>query len=452
MATVLMLTSLAHAGGPLKVTYTPAFPEDAKPIVWANMPIHYRVDPGPFSSRYTNAQGVQRVQAAFDVWHSVSTANLSFAYDGALTSDVNSVAGFNAVMGACNNGTSTPVVFDADGSIIKALGYDENVIAFAGMCSVNANGSVVSGIVFLDGLWQDGVSTTTNGELTQAQFDEAVTHEIGHFLGLDHSQINLDTLGGGIPCSTDSLAGLPLMFPYAYCQARSEAGLPMLSPDDKAWISRLYPATSFATTYGTISGYIYFADGVSQLQGVNVIARQVDTPGTAENESRRVAVSVVSGYLFTSNPGQSFSAKYLPCTPGPNAPMCPPSGFIGDNREGGDTGSRNPALIGYFEIPVPPGSYTIQVENVDYRFDGGSSVGPLDPPVGNKPSGYWSESGFSSSLSAAGTITVAPGEKKEDINLALPTGTQRFDIYEGPGAALRPLDIGMEQGEEGVEL
>ncbi len=71
-----------------------------------------------------------------------------------------------------------------------------------------------------------------------------------------------------------------------------------------------------------------------------------------------MAVSVVSGYRFTGNPGQSIT---------------------GDNTGGSAHGSRDATLIGYYEIPVPPGTYTVEVESIDSSFQGGSGLGPFGP-------------------------------------------------------------------------
>jgi hypothetical protein len=279
----------------------------------------------------------------------------------------------------------------------------------------------------MNGQFQDGVSNTAstprNYELTANEFDEAIMHEFGHFLGLGHSQINLDLLTNfRFPCDVDGLAGLPLMFPEELCQARKDAGLPVLSPDDAAWISKLYPSASFASGYGTISGRIYFSDGASQVQGINVIARAVDDQATAQDESKRIAVSGISGFLFTGNPGQSITAN-----------MSDPN----ENNTGGDrNGSRNPALIGYYEIAVPPGTYTVEVEGIYSAFESDSGIGPLSPPVSLPGQAeFWNkdESAFDFTQQRD-TITVHSGDKITGTDIILNQTQRTFDEYEDSGA------------------
>lgn len=320
------------------------------------------------------------------------------------------------MQGSCNAGTQSPVIFDANGSLIQALGEDPLVIGFSSTCKLDAvSGHIQSALILLNGEFQDGVSSpsTSNYEISADQFDEAITHEMGHFLGLGHSQINLAMYQSGYVnnCPVDGLAGLPLMFPIEFCQSRKSAGLPILAPDDIAWISKLYPSGTYAANYGTISGFVLFSDGITHVQGVNVIARRVDDPNTAQDESQRIAVSVVSGYLFTGNPGQSVTT---------------------DNTAGSEFGSRNPALIGYYEIPVTPGTYTIQTENIDSSFTRGSSVGPLDPPL-NSPGApeYWHayESAFDNTTQAD-PVTVTAGQKISNLNFILNGTPPRFDPNE----------------------
>jgi len=425
----ILFAGFADAGGPLRVTGASAT-NAGQPFVWdVSKPIRYTVDGGPLSVNpsgqvvISNSQGVTRVQNLFQNWQSVSTTSITYSYAGQISGagipsngDVKTIQDFNAALGLCNSGTQNPVIFDADGSLLRALGLSPLVIGFSGTCKLDPQaGHIVSAFVFLNGEFQDGVNdpTASNYELTADQFDEAITHEMGHFSGLGHSQINLDLFQSGLVgnCPVDGLAGLPLMFPVEFCQSRKSAGLPILAPDDVAWISKLYPNAAFASNYGAISGFVFFSDGITHVQGLNVIARRVDDPATPQDESKRIAVSVVSGFEFTGNPGQAIT---------------------GDNTGGSQYGSRNPALIGYYEIPVTPGTYTIQTENIDASFVGGSSVGPLDPPaITYGAYEYWHQ--YESAFDNAGQkdpLTVQAGQKLSNINFILNQTPPRFDQFE----------------------
>jgi hypothetical protein len=389
------------------------------------MPIQYRVDPGPMASSANgavvidHAAGVQRIQNMLAVWQGIPNAAISFSNAGPITAvgsytggDVSTVAQYNDVVGSCKAGSQNPVIFDANGSLMKALGVPDEVIGYTNICAVDgAAGHITAAMITLNGKMQDGVdadnATPPNYELTANQFDESITHEFGHFIGLDHSQINLDLLTqGAYPCDLDKLAGMPLMFPIEFCQAKKDAGLPLLAPDDMAWVSKMYPGPSQNTAYGVISGRIYFNDGISQFEGLNVIARAVDDQHTTQDESKRIAVSVISGYLFTGNPGQSVTAD------------------MADPLEHNTGGSKY-------------GTYTVEVEPVYSSFTGGSGMGPmLENPTNVTPE-YWNlyESPFDFTQQQD-TIDIKGGDRVDGIDIILNGYLATFDMYEDDGALL----------------
>ena len=390
-----LAAGLASAGGPLILNNSGA------PLVWGTAAeIAYRTDGGPLSDDISNAAAQTRVANMFEVWEDVPSASIRYGRAGAILDvgaftdgNVSTAVEFNAVEGACEIGNQSPIIYDEDGSMFEDLGEDPSVIGFAGPCAADSSGEIVSGIAVMNGRFQDGVDGGNNFELDPAEFDAAFVHEFGHFSGLDHSQVNVECLSG---CGTDKLAGLPTMFPFLIHVSQ---GSP--STDDIAWISRLYPAPGtggFAATHGTIRGVVLFSDGESQVQFANVIARRVDTGG---NEDRRIAVSGVAGYRFRA------------CVPNeitnPPPEFCPPSG------------SLNPGHIGLYEIPVPAGSYTIEVESIDPSFTGGSSVGPGNFPIalpGAAPP-------------PSGPITIGAGQTDSGNNVTLIGTPPRFDQFEG---------------------
>jgi hypothetical protein len=439
---LLLGAGTAFGGGPLYVG-GPTFGGDGKVLTWdpAKMPIQYRVDPGPMASSANgsvvidHAAGVQRIQNMLAVWQGIPNAAISFSNAGPITAvgsytggDVSTVAQYNDVVGSCKAGSQNPIIFDANGSLMKALGVPDEVIGYTNICAVDgAAGHITAAMITLNGKMQDGVdadnATPPNYELTANQFDESITHEFGHFIGLDHSQINLDLLTqGAYPCDLDKLAGMPLMFPIEFCQAKKDAGLTLLAPDDMAWVSKMYPGPSQNTAYGVISGRIYFSDGTSQYEGLNVIARAVDNQSTSQNESRRIAVSVISGFLFTGNPGQSVTADM--------------ADSLEHNTGGSKYGSRNVQLIGYYEIPVPPGTYTVEVEPVFSPFTGGSGMGPMleNPRVDSGE--YWNiyESPFDYP-EERDTIDIKGGDKADGIDIILNYTPGTYDDNEDWGAA-----------------
>jgi hypothetical protein len=161
-----------------------------------------------------------------------------------------------------------------------------------------------------------------------------------------------------------------------------------------------------------------------------------------QDESRRVAVSAVSGYLFTGNPGQSVTVV-----------LADPQNNDGeDNSLGSPNGSRKPGLIGFYQIKVPPGTYTVEVEGIDASLTQGSSVGPLDPPAALPgPPEFWNqnESAFDFLLQRD-SITVHAGDNVTGIDFILNNTSPRFDGNEDNGSLVDSPIPAMSDKQEGV--
>ncbi|HEX9756175.1 MAG TPA: hypothetical protein VGB26_00070 [Nitrospiria bacterium] len=326
---------------PYSLAGNPFLPRsNGNPYLWdTSNPLPFHPDGGNLGL-WNNTTAVANTLEAFDRWGpDISTSSLTFSNAGGIPGDgdVNTVAEFNALDGNCADNIS-PVIFDANGSLFSALGLPSGVIAFAGPdCGIDATGEITEGIAVINGKWFDG--NPTNGELTEDDFKGTLVHEFGHWLNLDHSQVNGHYFLGDSDVGFDEfatgfgpppLSSVEIMFPLIFSGAASTPRI-----DDVATVSRMYPSGGFGASTGTITGTIYLPNGVTPFQGADVIARNVVDP---YND----AVSNVSGDLFSA-----------------------------------------PASVGFYEIPglTAGGNYSLEISNVNPQFTAGSSVGELDPPA-----------------------------------------------------------------------
>lgn len=411
-----ILAVLARAGGPLLVG-GPSMAE-GQPFRWNINPFDYWTDQGDLGSQLPQAQANQFVADAFQVWQDVPTATLTFSRTGSLPRDIATLADYNTLLEQLNNCSADisnatharprSIIYDANGVITQGLGEDPDLLlGFASPACAASNGVeniYLRGFALMNGASLDGTATA----LTVMR--ATMIHEFGHLLGLDHSQINLNCHTSVLGCAPGSpdAQGVPTMFPFALFGLEDD--MLSLSTDDVAAFSALYPEPSFSTSLGTIRGRIFFSDGLTHAQGFNVIARNAA-------DSRVVAVSSVSGYLYTIDAGN---------------PLVQSSGFTPS-----PFGSRDQSRIGFYEIPgLPPGDYTVEVEAIDPGFVEGSGVGPISSFLGFNfplpgPAEFWNSAESATDNPGDSTpVTVSAGQVVENIDIILNGTPPRFDAWE----------------------
>lgn len=305
--------TVTHAGGPMLTD------ADCNPVVFleSDMPIPYSIDQGTLGL-FSNSEAAAIVDDCFGTWQAVATARVSFRNAGALSADVTQ---YNIETFASKTDGINPVIFDSDGSIIDSLygsGASDNIIGFSGS---SYDYDAATGWHYTEGL------SLLNGRFTQepynwgpALFKATFVHEFGHFIGLDHCQINQQYVHDD---NTTNDIYIPTMFPTA---TDDDTPLGDLNPDDKAALTMLYPGSEKTVNhaYGKISGTVRWQSGLP-ARGVNVVAVNRD-------DERMSRFSSVSDYCMQGD--------------------------------------------GSFEMLVTPGTYSFFVEPIYPLFTGGSSVGP----------------------------------------------------------------------------
>ena len=387
VAFLLCVPLTVRAGGP---AYVAGSGYDAgvkgQPIVWAGNYVQYFTDQGDLSPILTNAQADAFVANAFSPWTSVLDSAFTASQGGHLAEDVN---GTN-VIGYPNGtysipadiqpsaiGTPLGIVYDYDGKVTDALlgagaggvAYCFTNAVYGGPDNFSTAGNIVHALIVIN-----GICAATNAQLPDVQY--RLVRTLGRVIGLGWSQANLNVITGNPPPTSDDYEGFPLMHftdpvtcvPIASCYPDAAT----LKMDDTASLVRLYPVTTHQSQSpapdvatqptASIHGSVYFTDAsgnaVQPMQGVNVVARLLDSQG---QPSRMYVATSVSGFLFHGNAGNIIN------------------GYVDGNGLRYDRwGSDDPSLEGFFDLQglvVPNGQnialYQLSVEALDENWSAG---------------------------------------------------------------------------------
>jgi hypothetical protein len=312
----------ALAGGPFLVDQNGS----NVALRWLDDTMKWCPDGGPLSSKVDHATGEQWVTDALKKWtdikmyddldqktaeHLVSTALVKTELDGGCDNTDINVSNYESI--AFAETTDHPgramVIFDDDGSIIEqrlpgnreyVLGLSEPTLADASGLHIIYGYSIVNGLIQANGIRSDQCIGTSDD-----CFKAAIVHELGHLLGLDHSQVNLNWAqycDTHKPCIVDSQNGdkyIPTMYPKLIS---SEQGTPKI--DDMVTMSWIYPTSDFNSRFCTITGEIFDGNG-EPLKGVNVIA------SNAGSYPKSDARSFVSGVLSRDPQRNQADPQYV---------------------------------------------------------------------------------------------------------------------------------------------
>lgn len=218
---------------------------------------------------------VNAIRACFDQWQNVPGCKVRFEF-----------AGMIAPQGLDTRYDNTNVVFWTKKSL-RVNGGTEDLTNRRAWTSVTfaSDGSIVDADIVLNGV-QFQWFTDANNTTSQAQFIESiVSHEIGHFLGLDHTPAGAATVvDGGNGINTNS----------------------GLSADEIAAARYLYP--DGVTKWGVIRGTV-------RRNGAGILGAAVVAEDSAGNIAGATITQSSGSYALYSLPPGTYQVRVTPLDP-----------------------------------------------------------------------------------------------------------------------------------------
>lgn len=283
-----ILAVVPLVGVALALLYTtPAFSylpnlNGATPWSWQGGNTHWNLNTN-VGSNIVGGPVAPVLSNSFGSWATAPNTVLHISQGATTTSTTAGNDGVNLICFVCN-----------DSQFNNSNGSVSDTIAFT-IDTVQSNGQIIDADMLFNPKFTFLVGTAAcpSGNANCEDLQSIATHEIGHFLGLDHSAI-----------------AAAVMYPF-----QGDVAVRNLGYDDVAGISSIYPG-NVTVPIGSISGTIRFASNSNPVCGAHVFADFVTANSGYPSPVRRTPIGAVTNasgaYTITGLPVDSYTVTVEP--------------------------------------------------------------------------------------------------------------------------------------------
>lgn len=359
---IFLFAAQAQAGQALTINL------NGDPVLWSvSSAIALHPESGE-CGQYTNAEMLTLMDTNLDTWTNLSFVVYDFSITGGSISGVDGcnytsyLAGVEGNTGSQSSNNVqdglNPILFDNDGEIVDAATGVSNgrytILGFAnpaGFSVSSGNSSLYTAIVDGQALFNcycldNGSGSPAHSDcgsivFSTSDLDFTMIHEMGHFMNLDHTQLNSSLVSDG---NSDNDDDIPTMYPQSVNASKQKT--PM--EDDHVAMASLYPTSDFFTAGSTSSNFC------------KVTGTLLDS---SSREMRCADVQMID------SADDSFSLSF---TSGAYAPATDDNSD-GDTADSGECDSG----CGNFQFFLRPGrTYALKIKPINSSFTGGSGISP----------------------------------------------------------------------------